>query len=481
VAGLALLGFFLAAVWRGYHVRTRSVSAEGRLYAAYLTSSLCGMVVSSFLIDTMHWRHFWLLLGMSAALVNAATTQDSDGDVETEEAGGKVRLLLVITQSEFGGAQKYVYYLATRLPQDRYEVTVACGAGGLLIHKLRGAGTAVMCLPHLVRDINPVRDFLVLLDLVRLVRRVRPHIVHANSTKAGFIGRLAAKLAGVPVVLFTAHGFFLYEPFWGRAKRLLYAVLERAGGRLCDLVIAVSEADRQRMIEYEILPAEKLVVVHNGLDADACTMEGSAARTDRSLLPFHGKIVGTVAHFYPIKGLQFVIRAAALVGQGYPETGFVIVGDGEQRLELEHLVKRLGLDSHVAFLGQRDDVSEILPLFDVFVLPSVKEGLPFALLEAMAAARPIVASAVGGIPEVITDGETGLLVPPRDPEALAKAISTMLTDRGKAQQMGLAARERVLASFTVTRMLEQTEQLYWQLLARKCPQRVLESGNGQTR
>jgi glycosyltransferase involved in cell wall biosynthesis len=376
----------------------------------------------------------------------------------------KTRLLLIITKSEFGGAQKHVYYLATRLPRDRYEVSVACGTGGLLIPKLREAGIEVIPIPNLVREINPIRDFLALLDLFRLIRRKRPHIVHTNSTKAGFLGRLAAKLAGVPVIIFTAHGFVLNEPL-GLLKRLLFYAVERIGGMLSDLIIAVSEADRQLAINFKIINPNRIITIHNGLDISYSTIE-QKSKAVLGLQDDH-RIIGTVANFYPTKGLPFFIQAIPYVRDVFPETNFVIVGDGRQRSELERLTTELGLDSCLFFLGQRDDVSQILPLFDVFVLPSVKEGLPYALLEAMAAARPVVATAVGGVPEVIMDGQTGLLVPPKDPEALAQAIITFLRNPERARAMGEAGRKRVLEHFTVERMVAETERVYQELLAQK--------------
>ena len=380
----------------------------------------------------------------------------------------RAKVLFFITQSEFGGAQKYVYYLATCLPKDRYEVSVACGTGGLLMPKLREAGIEVIPIPNLVREINPIRDSLAFLDLLRLIRHKRPHIVHTNSTKAGFLGRLAAKLIGVPVIIFTAHGFFLYEPFWTRTTRLFYILVERLGGIFSDVVIAVSEADKQKMIQYEVIQPNKLVVIHNGLKINTFAKDFTSVIKKNNLgLSNNSKIIGTVANFYPIKGLQFFIKAAEQVKRTFPEGEFVIAGDGQQRPELERLTAELGLDSCVLFLGQRDDVPQILPLFDVFVLPSVKEGLPYALLEAMAAAKPVVATAVGGVPEVVVDGQTGLLVPPRDPEALAQAIITLLRNPGRARAMGEAGRKRVLEHFTVERMVAETERVYQALLVRK--------------
>ncbi len=174
-----------------------------------------------------------------------------------------------------------------------------------------------------------------------------------------------------------------------------------------------------------------------------------------------------MANFYPTKGLSFFIRAVPYVQSVFPESSFVIVGDGQLRPELERLTAELGLNRWVLFLGQRDDVPQILPLFDVFVLPSVKEGLPFALLEALGAARPVVATTVGGVPEVILDGQTGFLVPASDPEALGRAIIALLQNPQQAHAMGEAGRKRVQEHFSVEHMVTDTEEAYRNLLARK--------------
>lgn len=391
----------------------------------------------------------------------------------------KAKVLLTITQSEFGGAQKYVYHLATGLPKDRYDITVACGPGGLLIPKLQEAGVQVALIPHLVRDlISPWSDLLAFFEILRLIQERRFHIVHTVSTKAGLLGRLAAKLTGVPVILLTAQGFVLNEPM-NILGKALFIIVERVGGVVSDAIIAVSEVDRLTGIKYGVISSAKIVTIHNGLDAqpfESPSPSTIANKREEVGLSSSRKVIGIVANFYVTKGLRYFIQAAARVREVFPEARFVIVGDGERRRELEVLTAQLSLNSSVLFLGQRNDVPELLPLFDVFVLSSVKEGFPFALLEAMAAARPIVATTVGGIPEVIKDGESGLLVPPRDPEALAQAIVTLLSDGDKAQRMGLAARERVLTHFTLERMLSETEQLYQQLLVKKCPQLLSQGG-----
>jgi glycosyltransferase involved in cell wall biosynthesis len=376
----------------------------------------------------------------------------------------KIRILYLITQSELGGAQKYVYYLATHLPKDEYDVAVACGTGGPLIAALREAGIEVYPLPNLTREIDPIRDLSALVDLFRLIRKKRPHLVHANSSKAGILGRLASRLAGVPVVIFTAHGFVLNEPL-GFLKKSIFHAIEHIGGILSDLIITVSEKDRQLAISCGIMKPGKVVRIHNGLDL-AWRIVNQKSKTDFGFND-NDILVGTVANFYPTKGLPFLIKAVPEIQKVFPQTRVVLVGDGKLKPELERLASKLGVSDSIIFTGQREDVSEILSVLDIFVLPSVKEGLPYALLEAMAARKPVVATAVGGVPEAVVDGETGFLVPAANPEALASSVIKLLQNPELARGMGEAGHRRVLTYFTVERMVMETKDIYRRILKEK--------------
>lgn len=378
------------------------------------------------------------------------------------------KVLHIITLSEWGGAQKYVYYLATRVPKEKYRITVTCGGDDELIDILRDKNVRVIPQRYLVREINPIKDFLAFIKLYKLMRREKVQIVHCNSSKAGILGRLAAKLAKIPVVIFTAHGLVINEPMhW--LKRQIFTFCEKIAGRFSDAIITVSEYDKQTAIKYKITHPKKIIIIHNGLDIKEffSAIKISAEEKKKELeLEKEDRIVGIVANFYPVKGLKFFIQAARYVSSTLSRVKFVIVGDGKEREMLQALVRQLNLEEKVLFLGYREDVPEILQIFDVFVLSSLKEGFPFTILEAMITGLPIVATRVGGIPEVIQHTKSGLLVPPGDSQELAKNIISLLKDKSRAEKIALGAKKRILSNFVLDSMLKQTEELYQELLAK---------------
>lgn len=382
----------------------------------------------------------------------------------------KTKLLYLITQSEFGGAQKYVYSLATSISRERYEIFVGCATGGELIRRLQQANIKVFPIPELEKErFTPMKDLSAFRSIWRLIRQVNPTIVHANSTKAGFWGRLAARLAGVPVIIFTAHGFILNEPM-GLAEWLLFWAIEFIGVNAGDAIITVSEFDRRTAVQYLILPSS-LLRIWNGIEIDSfqntpALLSIKDPKSDLGISP-DDRTVGTVANFYENKGLRYFLQAAARVRRVFPKTSFIIIGDGQARPALEDLSAQLDLKNSIHFLGRQKDVLQWMPFFDVFVLSSLKEGMPFSLLEAMSTARPVVGTAVGGIPEAVIDGKTGILVPPRNPEAIANAIVSLLKNPMRAREMGEAGRKRVLECFTLEKMVKETEAFYQALLLKK--------------
>jgi lipopolysaccharide/colanic/teichoic acid biosynthesis glycosyltransferase/glycosyltransferase involved in cell wall biosynthesis len=291
---------------------------------------------------------------------------------------------------------------------------------------------------------------------------MKPTIVHANSTKAGFLGRIAARLAGVPYVVFTAHGLVLGEEFKG-LKRLGLLFAERIGGLLSDGIITVSEDDRQLALRHGLASESRVVRIHNGVESarSVSLMGGNALR---SRFGPGCLLIGTVANFYPTKGLEYLLTAAKYVSREMPAARFIIVGDGELRKPLEAIRNDLGLESKVVFLGYQTEVDGILAELDLFVLSSVKEGMPFALLEAMAHGLPIVATAVGGVAEALDAGRAGVLVPPRNSERLAEAVLELLRNRDRAKEFGKAAFERMMSEFRIDGMISATEGVYRGLL-----------------
>jgi len=375
----------------------------------------------------------------------------------------KYRILHVIRPAA-GGMKNHLLALLERTNRDLFEPVVACPPGGMA-DEIRARGVPVVSIP-LRGELSPRMDLAAVALLTRTLREGNFTIMHAHSSRAGLVGRLAACRAGTPLVLFTAHNSIFYEQ-WPAWKKWLFAAAESMLGRCTDRIFTVSEALRKELLAREHLDAKRVVTVYNGIDVKRFQQGGDRLAVLRSLgMPPLGQVVGTIARLAPQKGVAYFIEAAAMLVKDY-QVNFVIIGDGPLRRRLEAEAAERGLGQRVFFAGERRDIPEILSALDLFVLPSVTEGFPLTLLEAMAAGKPVVATTAGGIPEAVVDQRTGLLVPPRDAQALAWAIATLLVDRNQAARFGLAGRERVLERFTVEVMIRRIEEEYRSLLVEK--------------
>lgn len=376
----------------------------------------------------------------------------------------RYKILRIITNSEAepGGAANHVYQLSSRL-NSVFETMVVCGTGRRLVRRLKKARVPVLTLPLMKRSPSPLLDIACACELRRIIKEGKFDIVAAHSTKAGLLGRLAAAIAGVPLVIFTAHGFSFNEPS-GTVKRRLMLWQERLGARLGDHIIAVSEYDRRSALAEKVCDKDEITTIHNGIDMARLGLENGPTK-EKLGFSATDRVVGTIANFYPNKGLGYFIDAFEVVSREVRNAHAVIIGDGPTMPAVRARAESKGLAKRIRFLGYRDDAARFLHAFDVFALSSVKEGFPWALLEAMALAKPIAATSVGGVSEMV--GETALLVPPRDSASLGSAIHGLLTERDRALCMGAATRERVARNFTIERMIQKTEDLYLNLLERK--------------
>lgn len=367
------------------------------------------------------------------------------------------RILLLVTLSEWGGAQHVVYLLATHL-RARYDVTVGCAPGGELVRRLRQDGVPVVEIPGLRRLPTPWQDARVLWRLYRLMRRGSFDLVHAHSTKAGLLGRLAANLVHVPAVLFTAHGWAFTE---GRAwwKRRILALYERLMAALTTKIICVSRHDRELALCFGVARPQKLVVIHNGLVAERFA-EIDREQVRSRLGIGEAPVIAFVGRLAVPKDPMTLLVAVKEV----PAAQLLVVGDGPLRMDVERAIERDRLHDRVSLLGERSDVPEILAAADVFVLSSLWEGLPLTIIEAMMAGLPVVATRVGGVPELVEDGLTGFLVPPKDPQALSKVLRRLVEDRDLRQRMGHAGLARARKEFTLERMVAETERQYEMVL-----------------
>jgi sugar transferase (PEP-CTERM/EpsH1 system associated) len=359
-----------------------------------------------------------------------------------------VSILYLITELSTGGAQVALLRLLKGLDRERFPPTVVClyNGDGAVAQEIRALGISV-----LDAQMRHKANLFALLRLYRHIRRTRPTILHTSLFHANLPGRVLGRLAGVPIVICSERTMAMESEwrYW----------LNRWTIGLVDRVIAVSAKVRDFCVSHICLPAEKLVVIYNGVDLPDSPTSREQARAELGL-PLDDLVVGTVSRLDPVKGVDVLIHTLTQLS----DTILVVIGDGPERAVLETLASRLGVADRIYWAGHRRDVPNLLPAFDLFVQPSLHEGLPNAILEAMAVGLPVIATAVGGTPEIVIDGVTGVLIPPRDSSALAGAMAMLLSDQNLRHGMGRAGRERVANHFAVRHMIEQTEQLYEQLL-----------------
>jgi glycosyltransferase involved in cell wall biosynthesis len=365
-----------------------------------------------------------------------------------------LRILQVIDGMNIGGAEVLLVDLVRSLREAGHNVQVAYSSAGPMAARLAQMDVPLTQLPRLAR----VDPFL-LLRLMRLMRREKPDLVHTHLFKSDLHGRLAARWTGVPVVISTAHN----NDSW--AKRAPLGWLYGRTARLADRIIAVSDEVRAYQIKYTFVPPEKIVTIDNGVDLRRFEGQDAAARALRAefgIAP-DAPLIGIIGRLSLQKDHVTFLQAAAQIRAVLPSARFLAVGDGPLRGELIAQARSLKLDEAVIFCGLRSDIPAVLAALDVLVFSSRWEGLPVTLLEGMAAARPIVSTAVGGVPGVVGDGESALLVPPGISSALADATLRVLRDPALAHRLGSAARERVREKYSLESMLEQTLALYEEL------------------
>ena len=364
-----------------------------------------------------------------------------------------MRIAHILTRADsIGGAQVHVRDLASALTALGHEVVVIAGGRGSFLDRLEQRGIPYQALRHLAHPISPIRDWRALWEIRAALKRWRPDLVCTHSSKAGFLGRVAARSLGVPAV-FTAHSWSFSDgiPFHRVA---IYHRLERLASRFSSRIINVSESDRQLAMRYNVCPADKLVTVHNGMPDVNGRLRSQPARHPPRLI--------MVARFQEPKDHPTLLEALSGLRQ-YPWL-LDLVGNGPLEPQTERLTGQLGLADRVSFLGERQDVSERLATSDIFVLISKWEGLPCSVLEAMRAGLPVIASDVGGVCECVLDRNTGFLVPRGDVLAVRDRLGRLIGDPALRVRMGTAGRRRYQESFTFERMLNQTLTVYHEAL-----------------
>jgi glycosyltransferase involved in cell wall biosynthesis len=386
------------------------------------------------------------------------------------------KILHIITRLDMGGSAQNTLLSCKELC-DKYEIILVHGLShesGMTdgekqvvedgVEKATENGVKVIALPSMVRSIRLIKDFKALLSLVWLIFKEKPDIVHTHSSKAGILGRVAAKISFVPKIIHTPHGHVFYGHFGAFASKIFLWV-EKNFSKFTDRIVALTDGEKNDYKKLSVCPSEKLLKIHSGVDVSRyMKSNGNQVEKRRSLgLDQNGKVIGFIGWLLPIKGPEYLIKAMEFVWPEHPEASLVFLGKGDLDVDLRAQALRMNANGRIKFLGWREDINEIMPIFDMLVLPSLNEGMGRVLVEAMAAGKPVVASRVGGIPDLVIHGKTGFLVPPADEKALADGIKKLLDDPEKAWEMGQQGR-KLCQQFSLEAMIEKLDDLYSDLI-----------------
>jgi len=394
---------------------------------------------------------------------------------------GNIKVLHIITRFDKGGSAQNTYLSLLGLRKKNYQLSLVSGlslesemkdeeikAKEKDIQILESEGIEFTQCPSLLRRINIIRDLKAFFDIWRIIKKYNPLIVHTHSSKAGLMGRLAAKLAGTPIIVHTPHGHVFFG-YFGPFKTKLFIIFEKLASRITDKIVALTNREKKDHILFKIAEEDKFSVIYSGIELNILKESSSEEKQNLKKelgIPENSLIVGTAGRLVPVKGPEFLVKASKYIISKYPDTYFMFTGDGPLEQDLKRKALEMGISDNIIFLGWRDDVAKIISIYDIFVLPSLNEGMGRVLVEAMALGKSIVATNVGGIPDLVIHGKNGFLVPPKNPKELAKYIQVLLEDKDKREKMGLAGKEMAY-NFTSERMVEKIANLYKKLLTQK--------------
>jgi len=378
----------------------------------------------------------------------------------------RINILYLITKLELGGAQKHVLSLVKNADKNRFNVFLFTSKDGLLLDEaFLIPGVTIYCSRFLDRPINFFKDILAFFEIVFYLKYKNIKIIHTHSSKAGILGRLAAKFANIPIVIHTVHGWSFndYQPYF---IRKIYVLLERIVAFFSDVIIVVSSYDRQKGLSNAIGSKEKYLVIPYGIDYPKFINLESNIRKRLGINPDE-EVVGTIACLKPQKAPSDFIKVCSHISNLLPKVKFLLVGDGILKKKIIKLIKGYNLSHKVIMTGWCRNVSEILSVIDVFVLTSLWEGVPISVLEAMAASKPVVVTRTGGIEEIIRDGENGYLVFPRDILNMVKIVQGLLVDKELRLKVGRNAKFSLGDSFLIERMIKDNLAIYERLIVKK--------------
>jgi len=389
------------------------------------------------------------------------------------KAPERIKIVRVIARLNMGGPALHVAYLTAGLRERGYDTTLVAGSlargEDSMAFVAHARDVQIVRIDELGREISPLRDFVATLRLARLIRRERPDILHTHTAKAGTIGRVAALLAGrrgPPIVVHTFHGHVL-RGYFGPLRSRFFRLLERWLAARTTALIAVSPQVRDDLVALDVAPPERFVVVRLGIELEERVAAGHDGRAEsRRYLGIEPDrfAVGWIGRMTAVKRTDDVLVAFKRLREEGIDAVLCMVGDGPDRPELERRAHELGVVRHTLFLGYQADVAPFYAAFDALVLPSSNEGTPVSAIEALAAGRPVVATRVGGVPDVVQEGRDGFLVDPGATDDLAERLTRLARDPDLRERMGAAGRERVLPRYAVARLIDDVDRLYRSLL-----------------
>jgi glycosyltransferase involved in cell wall biosynthesis len=386
-----------------------------------------------------------------------------------------IRILRVIARLNMGGPAIHVSNLAAGLASRGYHTTLVAGSlargEDSMAFVAERLGVRVVSVPEIQREVAPVHDVRSVRRLTEILREERPHILHTHTAKAGALARAAALAAGSarpPIVVHTFHGHVL-KGYFGPGRTAFFKQVERTLARYSDVLVAVSPEVRDELVEHGIAPAEKFTVIRLGIPLEERLGDETAELDYRALfgIPPSAFVIGWVGRMTGVKDTEAVLEIQKATRDRGVESVLCMVGDGPDRERLEQVAHDLGIARSTYFVGYQSDIAGYYRLFDAFVLPSVNEGTPVSAIEALASGTPVVATRVGGVPDVVTDGVDGFLVGPRDVDGAAERLAELARDPELRARMGEAGRENARERYSVERLVDDVDRLYRSLLAEK--------------
>ena len=378
----------------------------------------------------------------------------------------KTNLLFVITKLELGGAQKQLLSLISNLDRERFNLFLFTAREGFLLPEaLSIQGLSVHTSRFLERPVSPIKDIISIFEICRFIKKNGIEAVHTHSSKAGILGRWAARLSGVKSIIHTVHGWSFHY-YQSPLFRKFYIWLERLAAKFTDLIIVVSERDKERGLANNIAGAQAYRLVRYGIDKNRLEIKDGFIRQELGLRD-DDVVVGSIACLKPQKSPEDFVKLAASINKSFPQVKFLLVGDGKLRSKIEALISQHHLERNIVLTGWRKDIPRLLSAMDIFVLTYLWEGLPISVLEAMASSLPVVATDTGGVREVISEGSNGYMVARRDISQMENRVVGLLKNEELRRRMGARGRISIGDDFSVKAMSEKIRDLYQELFLRK--------------